>query len=78
MPEDWKLLVKFGGKRLYAITCQAVADGKMTVAEASRFLNEPPQDIMFCVEEIEAVMKAIRNAMENGLTVDNVMAESTH
>lgn len=71
------LLVKFGGKRLYAIVCQAVADGKMNVTEASRFLNEPPEDVMYCVEEIESVMSAIRKALDNGITVDDVMRKSS-
>lgn len=72
----WELLVKFGGKRLYAIVCQAVADGKMTAEDASTFLAESLDDVNYCVEEIESVLAAVRKALDNGLTVNHVMQDS--
>lgn len=71
--DDFDLLCKFGGKRLYAIVCQLVADGRMSIMDASWFLNEPPASIVECAEEIESVRYAVKNAMENGMTVDEVM-----
>lgn len=76
--DGWELLVKFGGKRLYAMVCQAVCDGKMTVDEASRFLGESADDVNFCVAEIECVIAAVRKALDNGLSVDDVMKCCSH
>jgi hypothetical protein len=71
---QWKLLVKFGGKRLYAVVCQAVADGKMSPERAAIFLDESVDDIKYCVEEIESVLAALDVAIDNGVTVNSVMA----
>lgn len=71
------LLVKFGGKRLYAIVCQAVADGKMSREHATGFLTESAEDIDYCVEEIESVLHELKSAIDNGLTIVNVMSEES-
>ena len=76
MSKEMKLLVKFGGKRLYAMVCQAVADEKMSVEDAANFLNESEESILHCVEEIKEVMNAVRKALENKITVDHVMLSS--
>jgi hypothetical protein len=76
MSKEMKLLVKFGGKRLYAMVCQAVADEKMSVEDAANFLNESEESILYCVEEIKEVMGAVRNALDNKITVDHVMLRS--
>lgn len=67
------ILMKFGGKNLYCFVSFCLMSGHLTEDEAAAFLREPVEDLLDCKAENEDLLKAVKEAIQQGVTVDHVI-----
>lgn len=71
------ILMKFGGKNLYYFVSFCLMSGHLTPDEAAAFLREPIEDLLDCKAETEDLLKAVKEAIKQGVTVDHVIELET-
>lgn len=67
------ILVRYGGRQLYYFVSFCLTFRHLNPQQAAKFLNEPAEDLKECTEEVRELLAAVKDAIESGITVDDIM-----